>query len=181
MFNYLKESFEHADYNQYEISNFSLKGYESKHNMIYWSDLPYWGIGLSAHSYFPNHNLRFWNPKSMQAYHKLIDKNLDNFSLVQAQNYFKTDQFEYLQINEQMTDFCHTHLRKNNGIPKAALRKKFESNIVEIIVNKLETLSLDCYIDESVSHWSLSAKGHSLSNLVFQELCFAKDELICRN
>ena len=45
------EELEKAGFSQYEISNFSLKGYESRHNLKYWRCEEYLGIGPSAHSF----------------------------------------------------------------------------------------------------------------------------------
>ena len=76
-----------------------------------------------------------------------------------------------------MTDFCHTHLRKNSGIPKAALRKKFAASLCQIIADRLEDLIEENYIEQSNTHWFFSNKGRNLSNLVFEKLCFSKSEL----
>lgn len=40
-----------AGYHQYEISNWCLEGFEGKHNLQYWHNAPYWGIGAGAHGY----------------------------------------------------------------------------------------------------------------------------------
>ena len=50
---YLKtiEILENKGFNHYEISNFSKKGFESKHNICYWKNKEYYGLGLSAHGY----------------------------------------------------------------------------------------------------------------------------------
>lgn len=41
----------HKGFRRYEISNYGKPGFESRHNLLYWTDENYWGLGLSAHSY----------------------------------------------------------------------------------------------------------------------------------
>lgn len=54
MYLFMCERLESLGYNQYEISNFSKSGYESKHNLKYWNCDDYLGIGVSAHSMMDN-------------------------------------------------------------------------------------------------------------------------------
>lgn len=51
---------------QYEVSNFAMKGWESKHNSAYWDRTPYLGLGPAAHSFDGTH--RSWNAPSLSAY-----------------------------------------------------------------------------------------------------------------
>ena len=60
-----------AGYKQYEVSNFSKKGYKSRHNSSYWGMTPYLGIGPSAHSYDGN-RIRKWNVANNMKYIKEI-------------------------------------------------------------------------------------------------------------
>ena len=53
-------------FEQYEISNFSVPGYESRHNLKYWTGEPYIGFGPSAHSYFGGQ--RFYVSEDIQAF-----------------------------------------------------------------------------------------------------------------
>jgi oxygen-independent coproporphyrinogen-3 oxidase len=53
-------------YEGYEISNWALPGFESRHNLVYWRNQPYLGVGPGAHSYLPN--VRFSNVRSPQEY-----------------------------------------------------------------------------------------------------------------
>lgn len=53
-------------FTQYEISNFALPGYESRHNLIYWSCEEYLGFGPSAHSFY--NGRRFYYPRDLQAF-----------------------------------------------------------------------------------------------------------------
>ena len=55
-----------AGYRHYEISNFALPGYESRHNSSYWHDIPYLGCGAAAHSY--NGESRSWNISDIKTY-----------------------------------------------------------------------------------------------------------------
>ncbi len=58
-------------YQHYEISNFAVPGYEAKHNSSYWHDIPYLGLGPSAHSY--DGSLRRINPANIKQYLSAID------------------------------------------------------------------------------------------------------------
>lgn len=62
---YLKtvKSLEAVGLMQYEISNFAMPGYESRHNTKYWTLEPYLGIGASAHSFW--HGRRFYYDRNM--------------------------------------------------------------------------------------------------------------------
>src|SRR5213075_3059681 len=61
-----------AGIQQYEISNFARAGFESKHNIKYWTRQPYLGFGVDAHSILPatdpNSAVRFSNPDSLEKY-----------------------------------------------------------------------------------------------------------------
>jgi oxygen-independent coproporphyrinogen-3 oxidase len=66
MYDTLCERLKAAGFVHYEVSNFALPGYESKHNSSYWDGTPYVGVGAGAHSY--NRNVRSWNPDDLDAY-----------------------------------------------------------------------------------------------------------------
>ena len=60
-----------AGYVQYEISNWALPGKECRHNLGYWTGVPYRGFGVGAHSY--DGVQRFWNTASLNEYAEYID------------------------------------------------------------------------------------------------------------
>ena len=66
MYKHICKKLEHYGFNHYEISNFSKKGYESSHNLVYWDNLEYYGFGLGASGYI--NNIRYENTKSMNQY-----------------------------------------------------------------------------------------------------------------
>jgi len=67
---YLKtiEVLENKGFNHYEISNFSKKGKESRHNLCYWKNQEYYGFGLSAHGYLEG--IRYSNTENLEEYLK---------------------------------------------------------------------------------------------------------------
>lgn len=66
MYKLICETLKNNDYIHYEISNFSKKGYESKHNLNYWNNNEYYGFGMGASSYIDNK--RITNTKSINKY-----------------------------------------------------------------------------------------------------------------
>ncbi len=73
MYSLLVERTREDGYVQYEISNFCLPGYESRHNMKYWTGAPYFGFGCSAHS-FDGHAIRWSNERDARRYVELIER-----------------------------------------------------------------------------------------------------------
>lgn len=67
--NFLKEN----GYNHYEISNFSKKGMEGRHNLKYWRNEQFLGVGMSAASFYKNR--RYSGVRTFRKYYSLIDKN----------------------------------------------------------------------------------------------------------
>ena len=66
MYRILVDELQAAGYEHYEISNFALPGYHSRHNSSYWDDTPYLGLGAAAHSY--DGKVRRWNPHDLRQY-----------------------------------------------------------------------------------------------------------------
>ena len=80
MYDIALNMFSEAGFQQYEISNFALPGYECRHNIGYWDQIPYIGLGLSAASMIrcPDNNtgyfsVRWTNPTSLTDYYEMLD------------------------------------------------------------------------------------------------------------
>lgn len=173
MFDLIERSLKHIHLNKYELSNFSKTGFESKHNLTYWTDRPFWGVGLSSHSYDPTmgtYGTRFWNTKSIKAYPKdvLKGKNFEEWSA--------SDQHERLKLHESMTDTCHMFLRMSEGLPLAALQK-FPSYCQELIKERFVPLIEDRLITSFGGRFALTPEGQLKSNLVYRHLTFLSDEV----
>lgn len=171
MFDLIYNSLPKNGYVHYEISNFALPGFESKHNSLYWSDQEFWGIGMSSHSYL-KHNTpwgaRFWNPNNIKIYQKQIETS---GILVGFEN-LESHYFEILKKNQSLTDFCHTSLRRQEGIIEHDVKKKFATNGWDLLYPILSNLVKTELVSQTPTGYSLTQKGRLLSNQVFEKLTF---------
>lgn len=74
MYTLIRERLRSAGYVHYEISNYALPGFESRHNSSYWASVPYLGLGASAHSF--DGKLRRFNPSNLKEYIRSINAGL---------------------------------------------------------------------------------------------------------
>jgi len=120
MYKLICNKLQEKGYNHYEISNFSKKGYESKHNLTYWNNDNYYGFGLGASGYIDN--VRYDNTRN-------INKYLNG-------EYIK--EYNTLDLSETLENEFILGLRKIKGINKEEFKNKYNKDIKEIeIVNKL--------------------------------------------
>ncbi len=160
---------------KYEISNFARPGLESRHNLAYWRDRSYWGLGLSSHSYDQTHGdfgMRFWNSKALPEYGDQCIKSGLEFSEV-----LPATQREALLEHESLTDFCHMFLRTLSGLSEEALRKKFRPEAIACVLTRLEPLVASELLSAGAGAFCLTPKGQLISNKVFEELTFLKGDL----
>lgn len=176
MFDLIKTTFKNSGLERYEISNFAKPGYQSIHNNIYWKDLDYWGVGLSAHSYLGSSQWgqRFWNPKSYKAYVDQVS-SLKKSNRVEAS--FLGGHRETLAKHESLTDYCHTHLRLRDGIDENSLRQKFGTPTLLKVRSRMEKLISNRLVDPTEQGWTLSESGVFVSNQVFAELLFSSSDI----
>ncbi len=154
-----KEAFEEAGYIHYEISNYSKKGYESKHNQNCWSQKEYLGFGIAAHSYLEEK--RFCNIDNLNKYIENIKKgNLEENRIIEEKNRTKENiAKEYMMLG----------LRKIEGVSISEFQRKFELNPLfyfRFEISKLQKLDL---IEVDLDNIRLTKRGLDLANIVFEE------------
>ena len=154
-----KEAFEEAGYIHYEISNYSKKGYESKHNMNCWTQKEYLGFGIAAHSYFEEK--RFCNINNIDKYIENIRKgSLKENIIVEEKDRTKENiAKEYMMLG----------LRKIEGVSISEFQRKFELNPLfyfRFEISKLEKMDL---VEVDLDNIRLTKKGLDLANIVFEE------------
>jgi oxygen-independent coproporphyrinogen-3 oxidase len=179
MFELISKILTAAGYERYEISNFCLKGFESKHNSLYWNGAEYWSLGLSAHSYAHRGDwgIRYWNPSSLNDYEALILKNRGQVFKSPGAN-LPDANFERLEIHQALTDFCHTRLRTTAGLSESELLLKFGIKIAPLIQGSLVHLTNEGLLTRSgKDSWRLTEQGLVVSNQVFSAFTYLRGEL----
>lgn len=119
MYEMLIESLANHGFEHYEISNFALPGYRSKHNSSYWKQTPYLGIGASAHSY--DIVSRQWNVADVKDYIRLIN----------ASSHEYIEETEHLTDTERYNDLITTALRTCDGIDIGSLPQRHRDFILK--------------------------------------------------
>lgn len=153
MYEKAKSVFEENGYIQYEISNFAKPGFESKHNLKYWSQDEYLGLGLGASSYFEN--CRYDNPDTFDEYISFTE----NKKVLHLES-------TRLTREEQMSEFMFMGLRKIKGVSDMVFKERFNTSFFEVfgdVINKHINNGLLVREDEIIC---LSQKGLDLANTV---------------
>ena len=142
-------------FNQYEISNFSKPGFESKHNLKYWNLDEYLGIGPSAHSFLKGK--RFYYENSLKKFligeKPTIEQNNGNISLEE----------EYVMLN----------LRLSKGLENTRYFGKFKRNIPAKYFSKAKIFeNLGLLKTDKKNYIRLTSKGFLVSNKLISEILF---------
>ncbi|HHT95519.1 MAG TPA: radical SAM family heme chaperone HemW [Clostridia bacterium] len=156
MYNLSIESLKKANLQQYEISNFAVPGYESRHNIGYWNRDEYLGFGLSAHSLY--NETRYSNTEDLHQYISLLNKY--------EKPVVHTDT---LTKEEIITEYIILKLRMNSGLDIAHFQDKFDLNFEEKYGDKLKTLVNTGLLYKQSDSYKLTRSGMDVANKVFVE------------
>ncbi|WP_077214031.1 radical SAM family heme chaperone HemW [Bacillus dakarensis] len=155
MYGTLMEEMEKHGYRQYEISNFSKPGYESNHNITYWNNDEYYGIGAGAHSYLAGVRRSNYGP---------LKKYMDHIN----RGVLPTMDENILTKEERMEEEMFLGLRKKEGILVSHFQEKFAISPVELFQNELIDLQEKGLVLHDNDRIVLTKKGLFLGNEVFQ-------------
>lgn len=149
MYGRIIEQLSQNGYLQYEISNFSQKGFESKHNLKYWLSEEYLGFGASAASYYRGR--RYTHTSDIDAY----------------MNSFENSEDEPVTTSDMMSEYMFLSLRLTSiGASKDGFYKRFGKNIKDVFGDSLNKhISLGT-IEDRGDRYILSPKAYFVSNSV---------------
>jgi oxygen-independent coproporphyrinogen-3 oxidase len=140
---------------QYEISNFARAGFESSHNLKYWTRQPYLGFGVDAHSMLHSavagSAVRFSNSDSLEKY---VAGSVKERTFVSSE--------------EALQEAFFLGLRLNRGIDLRTLGHAFGDNEVGAYHQSISELAEAGLLEKNGSTIRLTAKGRMLSNEVFE-------------
>ena len=149
-------------YDHYEISNWSLPGQACQHNLTYWRNLPYLGLGAGAHGFAGGY--RYAVVKQPRSYiRRLTQHQPSHYPLSAAvANYHLVD------AGEGMSDVVITQLRLlHEGLDLAAFEQTFGQSLAEAFGETVNQLVGWGLLEEENGRLLLTQKGWFLSNQVF--------------
>ncbi len=149
LYEYAVKILEKMGYHQYEISNFSVPNFESRHNLKYWNLEEYIGIGPSAHSLFEGK--RFYCKSSLNDFIESCDMT--------KEGEFEPE-IEYIMLRMRLTE----------GLNSEKFKKKFGKNIPKIYFERAEKYSRAGFLKCDETGIRLTKKGFLLSNRVIGEI-----------
>ncbi|MBF2563598.1 radical SAM family heme chaperone HemW [Listeria seeligeri] len=141
---------------QYEISNFAKEGFESKHNITYWSNKHYYGFGAGAHGYIGN--TRYSNFGPIKKYMEPLQENK-----------LPVFQQKELTLKEKMEEEMFLGLRKVSGVSKAGFQRKFGQDLDATFQNAIQKTMAKGWLENNEENVALTRNGRFLGNNVFQE------------
>lgn len=159
MFEMLIDSMERQNKKQYEISNFAMPGFESLHNLIYWENENYAGVGAGAHGYVMDRRYSNIGPLA-----KYMAKTSARERPLQ--------QFHTVTETERMEEEMFLGLRKLDGVSVTAFERKFGKSMNEIYGSKLDKLMDNGLLERQGDSVKLTRRGIFRGNDVFQQFLF---------
>jgi oxygen-independent coproporphyrinogen-3 oxidase len=143
-------------YVQYEISNFALPGFVSRHNRKYWQLVPYVGLGAGAHSF---DGARRWsNQVDVQTY---LAKLESGFAPI--------DEVHALTAQELVEEFFFLGLRQAEGVNLEWARERWGADCLKPWEEKLQNLAAEGWIVNREGSIRMARRAYLVSNEIFQE------------
>jgi len=156
MYHYAIDFLKKNGFIHYELSNFAKKGYECKHNLIYWNCIEYLGLGAGAHSFLQD--IRFENQASIEGYIDYLSKGQ------------KPVEERYVRdFCEKMSEYMFLGLRLIDGVSKEKFEDRFNQDIFVTYADKIDKLKKKQLIETDSEKIRLTELGLDLANQVFVE------------
>ncbi|HEV5722064.1 TPA: oxygen-independent coproporphyrinogen III oxidase [Streptococcus pneumoniae] len=152
MFEYIIAELERAGFEHYEISNFSKPDFESRHNLMYWDNAEYYGIGAGASGYV--NGVRYKNHGPIRHY----------LSAVEEGNACITE--DHLSQKEQMEEEMFLGLRKKSGVSMARFEEKFGQSFAGLYGEIVRDLVQQGLMQIEGDHVRMTKRGLFLGDTV---------------
>lgn len=146
------ELLQNNGFEHYEVSNFSKKGFNSKHNLNYWNNEEYYGFGVAAHGYI--NGIRYGNVETIEEYLKdpLIHKDS-----------------KILTPNEKLEEEIFLGFRKMKGINISDINFKYKINFDDKYKKILEKYIKMKLIEKTETGYKFTLQGILVSNVVLAD------------
>jgi oxygen-independent coproporphyrinogen-3 oxidase len=153
-------------YRHYEISNWAKPGYEARHNLIYWRNEPFLGVGPGAHSYL--RGKRFWNIKSPPDYIRRL--TADTGARWPFDEMPTVEEWRATEAKDEAAETAILKLRLDEGLAIADIGSRFGEAEARRQAAVLRGFVGHGLVTESDGFFRLTSQGRLLSNEIFVKL-----------
>ncbi len=158
-----------AGYEHYEISNWAQPGRRCRHNVTYWRNRPYLGLGAGAHSYLAG--WRFANTSLPGRYVELVGETRPSDghgAVTDPSRMPQVTSLERLDEQTEMADTLILGLRLTDGVALEAFRERFGVELDERYSQEIADLTALGLLETGEGHLRLTERGRLLANEAFQ-------------
>ncbi|MDY2686475.1 MAG: radical SAM family heme chaperone HemW [Selenomonadaceae bacterium] len=163
MYDYMTETLPAHGYARYEISNFARPGFESRHNLSYWQNVPYLGLGVAAHSYLDG--CRTENEADLSRYIEDMERGIS-----------PAREEEPRTTAIAMEEFAFLALRTAAGISRRAFGETFGVPLECVYAGPIAEMEQKGLLVSEGDAVRLTARGAKYGNLVFEAFLLDEDE-----
>ena len=161
MFDITNNKLAENGYHRYEISNYSLNGFESIHNTNYWLGKPYMGLGPGAHSY-DGKSIRKANPKDIKGYL--------SYFLSSTKNIIHFYEEENLSQNDLCEEMIMTRMRTKKGLDLELFKEKFGDIKKEKLLQQSNKYLQSGLLKESSGYLFFTEKGWLIFDTILSDI-----------
>lgn len=154
MYQVIRERMALSGYEQYEISNFSLKGFASRHNKTYWLNEPYYGFGVGAHGF--TGGVRYANTRGVKPYIQTVGEH----------RLPRVEEYE-VDPREDMENMMILGLRLKEGVSFSRYKKRFGIHLMSVFGERVRELEQKGWLECNEESVCLTESGLLWGNEVF--------------
>ncbi|MBU9713951.1 radical SAM family heme chaperone HemW [Evansella tamaricis] len=162
MYEILRNTLAGSGFSQYEISNFAIPGYESKHNLTYWDNDAYYGIGAGSHSY-------------VDGVRRINHGPLPKYIASMKETGFPYREEHEVSKKEQMEEELFMGLRKRSGVSLSVFNQKYGLELFQVFPEAISDLQEKGLLVVEEGYIRLTERGVPLGNEVFERFLLGEE------
>ena len=180
MYELAQEALAQSRYDHYEISNWAMPGFRCLHNMAYWLNLPYLGVGPGAHSYL--HGRRFWDVASPPLYIRQVQswacqpvlkgvegdvRRVGSLDWETLSSIGPVGGVEPIGPRLEMAETLFMGLRLLDGLSIDDFERRYDADVKQLYGPQIQELSEQGLLEHHDGALRLTSRGCLLANQVF--------------
>jgi oxygen-independent coproporphyrinogen-3 oxidase len=168
MYEHARQRVSETGYVHYEISNWARPGRECAHNLTYWRNLPYIGLGAGAHSWYAGR--RFVEAKSLREYTEWVNAALTSPNRGATLPAAAIIEEEVISPELEMAETVMLGLRLTAGVELADFERRYGQSLGSVFAERLLEARAAGLVETAEGRLRLTEQGTLLGNEVFAAL-----------